>query len=252
MRGQLNEMRTAREGSDKTTADQLKLMRDQLNQMDIGQRPWVRLTAANPLYMIVQDSGVIIDLDFRAKNVGHSPAEGVYTTGKVFPDLSLTEQNTAARAVCKESRAIFEDNPYGKNLEHLQSLVFPNEERQIQEVGGLVIRADEIIGSKIRGIEVQYKGSIPYIGEEQAASRREEALAELKTKPVFSAFYIVGCIVYAYRSGSTFGETAFVPDIFRPCAESPAGKCAFDVSRPRDYRADEMQVKEYNRDLLAQ
>jgi hypothetical protein len=195
---------------------------------------------------------VIVDLEFRAKNVGHSPAEGVYATGKVFPDLSLTEQNAAARAVCDGSRAIFEDNPYGKNLEHLQSIVFPNEERQIKEVGSLIVRTNEIIRSKIRGIEFQYKGSIPFIGEEQAASKSEEALAELRAKPIFSAFYFVGCIVYAYRSGSAIGKTAFVLDIVRPCAESPVGQCAFDVSNPGHYRADEMRVNEYNRDLLAE
>ena len=187
MQGQLAEMRNARKSNDKSTADQLKIMSGQLNQFDIGQRPWVRLTVANPRYLLVQESGVIIDLEFRANNVGHSPAEGVYTTGKVFPNLSLTEQNTAARAVCDGSRAIFEDNPYGKNLEHLRSIIFPNEERQIQEVGGLIVRTDEIIQSKLREIDFQYSGSIPYIGKEQADARREKALAELKTKPIFSA-----------------------------------------------------------------
>jgi hypothetical protein len=79
--------------------------------------------------LFAQDSGIIIGLEFHAKNVGHSPAEGVYITSKVFPDLSLTDQNGAARSVCAGSRAIFEDNPYGKNLEFLQSMIFPNEER---------------------------------------------------------------------------------------------------------------------------
>ena len=230
---------------------QLRIMADQLNQMDISQRPWVRLTVAKPLDLLVEETGMIIDLEFRANNVGHSPAEGVYTTGKVFPSLSLTEQNTAARAVCEGSRAIFEDNPYGKNLEHLQSIVFPNEERKIQEVGGLIIRIDEIIQSKIREIEFQYAASIPYIGKEQAETRREQALADLKAKPIFSAFDIVGCIVYTYRGGGAFGKTAFVLNILRACTESRWG-CAFEVSSRRHYEADEMQVKEYNRDLLAE
>jgi hypothetical protein len=249
---QLDEMRATRESSDSAMAAQLKVMADQLNQMDIGQRPWVRLTKVIPLYLLVQETGIIIGLEYHAKNIGHSPAEGVYTTGKVFPELLLTDQNTAARAVCESSRAIFEDNPYGKNLEHLQSIVFPNEERQIKQVGGLIIRTDEIIQSKIRGIELQYKESIPYIGEEQAAAKRERELAELKTNPIFSAFYIVGCIIYAYRSGSALGKTAYVLDISRPCAESPVGKCAFEVSGHRDYEGGEMRVSEYNRDLLAE
>jgi hypothetical protein len=231
---------------------QLRIMADQLNQMDISQRPWVRLTVANPRYLLVQETGVDIDLEFRAKNIGHSPAEGVYISGKVFPELSLTEQNTAARAVCDSAREIFENNPYGKNLEYMQSIIFPNEERQIREVGALIISTDEMIQSKVREIDFQYSGSLPYIGEKQAATKREEALANLKTKPIFSAFYIVGCIVYTYRSGSAFGKTAFVLNVFRPCTESPVGACTFEVGSRRDYEANEMQVKEYNLDLLAE
>jgi hypothetical protein len=53
-------------------------------------------------------------------------------------------------------------------------------------------------------------------------------------------------------AGVPFGKTAFVLDIFRPCTESPVGECAFEVSRRRDYEADEIKVKEYNRDLLAE
>jgi hypothetical protein len=140
---------------------------------------------------------------------------------------------------------------YGKNLEHLQSIVFSNEERKIQEIGGLIVRIDEIIQSKLREIDFQYASSIPLIGEEQAKARRENALMELKTKPMFSAFYVVECIVYAYRSGVSYGKTAFVLNILRPCTESRWG-CAFEVSRHRDYEADEMQVKEDNRDLLAE
>ena len=54
MQGQLAEMRNARKSNDKSTADQLKIMSGQLNQFDIGQRPWVRLTVANPRYLLVQ------------------------------------------------------------------------------------------------------------------------------------------------------------------------------------------------------
>ena len=231
---------------------QLRIMGDQLNQMDISQRPWVRLTKVIPLYLLVQETGIIIGLEYRANNVGHSPAQSVYTTGKVFPSLSLTEQNTAARAVCDGARAMFDDNPYRGNLKHLQSIVFPNEERKIHEVGGLIIRTDEIIQSKIREIDFQYSASVPYIGKAQAETRREEALADLKAKPVFSAFYVVGCIVYTYRGGGAFGKTAFVLDLFRPCPESPVGACTFEVSSRRDYEATEVLVKEYNRDLLAE
>jgi hypothetical protein len=77
-----------------------------------------------------------------------------------------------------KAAGIFEDNPYGKNLEHLQSIVFPNEERQIQEVGGLIVRRDEIIRSKISDIEFQYKESIPYIGEEQGGGPARRGIGE--------------------------------------------------------------------------
>jgi hypothetical protein len=124
--------------------------------------------------------------------------------------------------------------------------------KSVEEIGGLTASMKEIITSKVHGIDFQYAESIPYIGKEQAEARRERDLTNLKTKPMSSGFYIVGCIVYAYRSGSAFGKTAFVLDIFRPCTESPVGECSFEVSRRRDYEANEIQVKEYNRDLLAE
>jgi hypothetical protein len=89
IRAQRTEMQIARESSDNAMAAQLRIMAGQLNQMDIGQRPWVRLTVAKPQYLLVGETDIIIGLEFHARNVGHSPAEGVYATGKVFPNLSF-------------------------------------------------------------------------------------------------------------------------------------------------------------------
>jgi hypothetical protein len=208
-----------------------------VNQMDIAQRPWLRLSKAAPVNLIVMDAGVIISLELQAKNIGHSPAEGVYATGKVFPDFSLDKQASAARTVCEDA---------SKHLEFTQIMIFPDEGRHLWD-RGFTINMQEIIDRRMEQIAFQYNESIPYVGKEKAEAKRQEELAN----PIFDAFTVVGCLVYSYRSGRAYGKTAFVLDIDKPCQESPVGKCAFDVSHRAEYRADEMLVTESDRALFA-
>jgi hypothetical protein len=223
---QLGEMRATRESSDKSTSDQLKIMGDQLNQMDIAQRPWVRLSRAAPVSLVVMDVGVLISLQLHAKNIGHSPAEGVYATGRAFADFDLTEEATAARAVCEGASA--------QNLEWLQSMIFPDGERVIETIGEFGTSMKDIIKRRMDQVDFQYNESIPFFGKEKAEARRKEDLAV----PLRADFTVVGCILYRYRSGSAFGQTAFVLDVYRSCPEiSPVAKCTFDIRPGAQYEA---------------
>jgi hypothetical protein len=186
--------------------EQLRIMSDQLNQMDIAQRPWLTLSRATPTNVIVMDSFVIIGLDLRARNIGHSPAEKASAWGKAYPSLSLTEESNTAKKVCKDA--------FGQTLEFLKVMILPDEDLPIEQ-NRFLIGTQEI------------------------------------TQPPFSAFSIVGCITYAYRDGNAWGQTAFIIDVDRPCPESPVGKCAFDVSRPRKYGSKDVMGTEVRRGLFA-
>jgi hypothetical protein len=217
---------------------QLRVMSDQLDQMDIAQRPWLTLSRATPTNIIVTDSFVIIGLDLRARNIGHSPAEKASAWGKAYPSLSLTEESDAAKKVCKDA--------FGQNLEFLKVMILPDEDLPIEE-RAFVIGMQEIIKDRMDRIDYQYAGRIAMLGKEQADAIRDEEMAQ----QLFSTFTIVGCITYTYRGGNALGQTAFILDVDRPCPESPVGKCAFDVSRPRKYGDKDVMGTEVRRGLFA-
>jgi hypothetical protein len=201
--------------------DQLRIMSDQLDQMDIAQRPWIRLSKVIPVGLSVTEAGVIIDVDLHAKNIGHSPAETVYATGRTFSDMSLTQALPAARAICNEDP--------GKHLEFDQSMIFPDEDRDIQD-NTFTIGIQEIKNRWVARITSQYP---------------EARWKELLANPVFSSFTVIGCIIYSYRDRSASGQTAFAFDVAKSC-EPDIGpfKCAFDASHPAKYRADDMLITE--------
>jgi hypothetical protein len=181
--------------------------KETVNQKDIAQRPWVRLSKPAPVHLSVMDTGVIISLELKAKNIGHSPAEGVYATGKVFPDFSLDKQAPAARTVCEDA---------SNHLEFEQIMIFPDDERHLSD-SQFTINMQEIIDRRMEEIAFQYNEGTPYIGKEKAEAKRQEELA----KPILDTFTVVGCLVYSYRSGRAYGKTAFVLDIHKLCPETP-------------------------------
>ena len=217
--------------------EQLRIMSDQLDQMDIAQRPWLTLSRATPIDVSVMDSFVIIGLDLRARNIGHSPAENAFAWGKAYPSLSTTEESDTAKKVCGDALGQHSD---------LNVMILPDEDRPIEE-NNFVIGMREIINDRMERINYQYTGRIAMLGKEQADVIRNEEMAQ----PLFSTFTIVGCITYAYRGGNALGQTAFILDVDRPCPESPVGKCTFDVSRPRQYGDKDVIGTEVRRGLFA-
>jgi hypothetical protein len=208
---------------------QLRIMSEQLEQMDIAQRPWIRLSKVVPLSVSVWEAGVVINLDLHAKNIGHSPAETVYATGRAFSDMSLTEVTSAARAACDEDPS--------KHLEFDQSMIFPAEDRHIQS-SPFIIGNQEI---KNRWME--------RIIEEYTGEARRQQLAQ----PIRTSFTVIGCIIYSYRDRSAAGQTAFALDIHRSC-EIDLGRypmCSFDVSHLAEYPADDLVITESFTGLFA-
>jgi hypothetical protein len=81
--GQLGEMKTARESSEGSFADQLSVlqtqayaMQGQLNQMVLAQRPWIpaKASVTSDLRFNVGASLATFDFRFELENTGHSPA----------------------------------------------------------------------------------------------------------------------------------------------------------------------------------
>jgi hypothetical protein len=218
--------------------EQLRIMSDQLDQMDIAQRPWLTLSRATPTNVIVMEAGVIIALDLRARNIGHSPAEMASAWGKAYPSLSITEESDTAKKVCKDA--------FGQNLEFLKIMILPDEDLPIED-HDFLIGMQEILKDRIHRLDYQYAGRIAMFGKEEADAIRDEEMAQ----PLSSTFTIVGCITYSYRGGNALGQTAFILDVDRPCPESPVGKCTFDVSRPKKYGAKDVMGTEVRRGLFA-
>jgi hypothetical protein len=231
---QLSEMRGAAVQTDQTIAT----LQGQLGLMDIAQRPWLTLSRATPTNVIVTDSFVIIGLDLRARNIGHSPAEKASAWGKAYPSLSITEESDAAKKVCKDA--------FGQNLEFLKIMILPDEDLPIED-HAFLIGMQEITKARMARIDYQSAGRLAMLGKEEADAIRDEEMAQ----PLSSTFTIVGCITYAYRGGNALGQTAFILDVDRPCPESPVGKCTFDVSRPRKYGAKDVMGTEVRRGLFA-
>jgi hypothetical protein len=217
---------------------QLSIMSDQLDQMDIAQRPWLTLSRATPINVSVMDFAVFITLDLRARNIGHSPAEKTFAWGKAYSSLLTTEESDAVIKICKDA--------LGQNLEDLKVMILPDEDIPIQE-RTFPITVQEIRKNRMDWIDFQYAARMAMLGKEKADEIRDEEMAQ----PLFSTFRIAGCITYTYRGGNALGQTAFILDVDRPCAESPVGKCLFDVSRPRGYGAKEMMGTEVRRGLFA-
>jgi len=238
-------MEIARESSDDSTAAQLAVMRaqtrtmqSQLDQMDIAQRPWIRLSQAAPVDISVMDAGAIIILDLHAKNVGHSPAERAYASGRAFSSLATTNEHVVAEAACKEAS--------GRKPRDVDAIVFPGEDVPIED-GSFTINMRDIARDRSNRISEQYNAGKAYFGEEKAQTRRQQEMAQ----PLFTSFTIVGCITYSYRDRKAIGQTAFILDVYRRCPETPAARCTFDMSHERDYPAGDMSVSEVRSGLFA-
>jgi hypothetical protein len=217
---------------------QLRIMSDQLDQMDIAQRPWLTLSRARPINVSVMDSFVIIGLDLQARNIGHSPAEKTFAWGKAYSSLFTTEESDAVKKICKDA--------LGQHLDDLKVMILPDEDIPIEE-RTFLITVQEIRKNRMNWIDFQYAARMAMLGKEKADEMRDEEMAQ----PLFSTFRIAGCITYAYRDGNALGQTAFILDVDRPCQESPVGKCTFDVSRPREYRDKDVMGTEVRRGLFA-
>ena len=119
-KGQLDEMRQTREGSDQSFAAQLavmqaqtKAMQGQLDQMTAAQRPWLLShdLAVEGIDVISDAHAIMISANYKITNYGQSPAVDVFINTGLFIDGIDAMDGAFARvapsgASCSSSTAI--------------------------------------------------------------------------------------------------------------------------------------------------
>ena len=148
--------------------EQLRIMRGQLRQMDIAQRPWLTLSRATPTSVLVTDFAVVITLDLRARNIGHSPAEKTFAWGKAYSSLFTTEESDAVGKVCNDA--------LGQHVEDLKVMILPDEDIPIEE-RTFLITVQEIRKNRLDWIDFQYAARMAMLGKEKADEIRDEEMA---------------------------------------------------------------------------
>ena len=125
LRGQLDEMRTTRESSDKWMTAQLKVMGDQtkamqgqLDEMKAEQRPWVSVTIEDQPIVTIAPKKSTVSLTFTIKNVGHSVALGAtadYSADGEYNGIGIPITDPCAqpgRFNIRDSRTLFPGEVY--------------------------------------------------------------------------------------------------------------------------------------------
>lgn len=68
-----------------------------------GERPWVMLTNFKPIGLFSDDSeGVTFSVNISAKNVGHSPAQNVFVSGKLLIEGFDPPAGEVMESVCRD------------------------------------------------------------------------------------------------------------------------------------------------------
>ena len=201
---QLDEMRATREGGDKSTVDQLNIMSGQLSQMNLAQRPWIKLEKIEPTSLTSDDAyGVSFWAKVIVSNVGHSPAQNVSVTADLLiQDFDLSSDEDM-RAACRRGDTgswIIPGRP-----------IFPG---QTQAIGGDVssswdIEIDRVRNARLARISSMYNTKA---ADGDAAKARAYAYATAKF-PFFAPIALVGCINYRSPDNKALYQTSFMFDL---------------------------------------
>jgi hypothetical protein len=180
MRGQLSEMKTAREGGEKSMVDQLAAMNGQLAQMRIAQRPWIKPVVLTPTWGVVNSTEVAFGVEFRIKNIGSSPALHVSAAIRLVVPQRVPFRNGNLLMICQE--IIPRSGP--------DVMLFPHEETTIRD------------------------GELPIV----IKTDQQEILNRLRNHPgeqgqPYTAFDIQGCVTYSSAEDNQIYYTAFDSDL---------------------------------------
>lgn len=194
--GQLNEMRAAREGSDKSFAAQLAVMQaqtramqgqaqamqGQLDQMTADQRPWLAVSDLrfNDIVVYPVGAGILIDTSYKVTNLGRSPATDVFIkTALIFSERE-NFNGRLTRDLCNEH---------------------PSTDERL-----LATYSETVLPTQVLFLE---SGPMLKIDLAATFSHRIEDLENAGVSSIAADFFLVGCITYkALRSGA-FHHTGF-------------------------------------------
>ncbi|MBN9561760.1 MAG: hypothetical protein J0H14_13675 [Alphaproteobacteria bacterium] len=161
------------------------------------ERPWIMLADVKPASLDSDDKGgVMFWVNISVKNIGHSPAQDVWVSGKLVIDQFDPLPEQAMKSVCQESKTYgFPGNP-----------VFPDQTQPVQEPpNSFYIPAQHVWAARDARIESAYLWHSP---------RRAQAWAEELSKfPFYAALHLVGCINYRSPDRRDVYQTSFAFEI---------------------------------------
>ncbi len=185
--GQWGEMKAAREGGDKSFADQIAVMQGQLNQMNLAQRPWVKLESSQPDSLTSDDAyGVSFWAKVVVSNVGHSPAQNVSVTADLLIRDFDPSINEGMKAACQKGDTdswIIPGQP-----------IFPGQTQTINGDGltSWIIDIHRIRNARLGRINNTFNNKAA-TGDTMRAAAWANEIAKF---PFFAPIALVGCINY--------------------------------------------------------
>lgn len=230
--GQLNEMKVAREGSDKSSAEQMSVMQAQTKAMQAqveisrqallaSDRPWLQVAGFKVKRLQIDERYVFIGADLKLRNVGHSPALDIHIIPVLMPSLSTTEEASKIIQICNEAKA--------RTFNFYNSVVFPGEDRTYVS-NETSSHLD--IASIQRGKEVRVRDNLIQQRDIMGDGPAEAEAQRVMNLPLRDGLTLLGCVTYKFVIGGEVHATSFGLDFSRNCPESPVGMCAFEFSQP--------------------
>lgn len=174
------------------------------NTLIASSRPWVMLANVRPLNLSSDDAdGVTLWAKISVKNIGHSPAENLFITGKLLIDQFDPSPQQGMEEACQEARL---------NSSTIRGQVlFPDQSEDLD--GGIpqsfLIDVDKVWASRAARIKSAYEAEMAR-GKSQLAEEWKGALAEF---PFHADLHFVGCVSYRSSTSKTLYQTSFMFDL---------------------------------------
>jgi hypothetical protein len=194
-------------------------------QADIAQealiivdRPWIRVVGLSDVRLEVREHGAALTTKIKVKNIGRSPAQRTLAITRLITQRSIDDEAQEAVFLCRQSEGGYAS--FGE-------LLFPNEERVFDWRLLIDMQSIRLDNERIRGHKVAEDG-------------RENA----ESVPLFAAFSLIGCVIYAIPSRNFAGQTAFIYGINFACGTEGRELCAFDMAKPAVFEGRDVAIWE--------
>jgi hypothetical protein len=194
--------------------------------MFANDRPWVKPDSITVSNMDIDDTDVTVWAKIMVKNVGKSPAEGVFFIPYILlPDLD-TDHLASMIEICNKTKA--------SGASVFRALLFPDEVKNIEhaEYNAIFTR---FTADLVKAKDVRWQKRLAGITEynkymESLGLGDKQITPEPKDIPFFTTFTLAGCITYSAYAAPDIYQTTFTVHLRRAVPGWRWGG-AFDTSK---------------------